>query len=122
MTGPSGLASRSRQGGRRPDSRPLSGDLPPPRRNLGFRSRSLMAGLCHGFRIMAIWALAPRISGRGWLTLPGCFRHKRAQPGALYRVLVLTASMASSVAILAEGLAMRLSGGVSRVAKGADCK
>jgi len=32
MTGPSGLVSRSRQAGRRPDWAPLSGALPPPRR------------------------------------------------------------------------------------------
>jgi len=36
MTGSSGLAPRSRQAGRRPDSR-LSAAVPPPRRNFGFR-------------------------------------------------------------------------------------
>ena len=59
--------------GRGENFRPFSKDLPPPLRKGGFRSRSFMQGLCHGFRILAIWL---RLEGVGhrfgrfpWLTL-----------------------------------------------------
>ena len=57
--------------GRGPNFRPFSKDLPPPLRNGGFRSRSLMQGLCHGFRILAIWPVwrAWILGGFPWLTL-----------------------------------------------------
>ena len=56
--------------------------------------RFSLAGLCHGFRTMAIWALSGPINNPGWLTLPSRFRHKRARPGARHRRPVLTSSMA----------------------------
>src|SRR6476469_8346647 len=56
-----------------------------------------------------------------WLTLPCPFPHKRARPGTCHRNPVLTSSMPFASPDRATGR-MLLSGGVSRVAKGADCK
>src|SRR6267378_925158 len=122
MTGPSGLESRSRQAGRRPDSRPLPGALPPSRRNLGFRSRSLMGPLVSwvpDYGNLSPWRAV--FGGPHWLTLPGRFPHKPP-----------TGSSPSAPGFnVIRGLIRRhfggwalmlLSGGVSRVAKGADCK
>src|SRR5579871_1524952 len=81
MTGPSGLVSRSRKAPRRPPAAALLNGLPRPGRNGGFRLGSLMGGLCHGFRIMAIW---PPFGEFHWLTLCMRFADKRARPRTLF--------------------------------------
>src|SRR6202012_4528573 len=63
----------------------------------------------------------PRISRSPWLTLRVRFAHKRARPGRRHRLPVSTSSRPFSSPFQA-GRPMLLNGGVSRVAKGADCK
>src|SRR5207302_5603796 len=81
--------------------------------------------LCHGFRIMAIWAAkAPPIGGSRWLTLPCRFAHKRARLRAGVtgsRGLHVSMADPSSPPAMQDSNAIE-PGGVSRVAKGADCK
>src|ERR1700722_3921138 len=81
------------------------------------------AGLCHGFRTMAIWQFAALFGGWCWLTLPHGFPHKRADRDPFekgFRGLYVSTAFVSPA--FAGAMQCPGNGGVSRVAKGADCK
>src|SRR3974390_1923918 len=129
MTGPSGVASRLRQAGREP-GRPFSNGFP-PRRNGGFRSRSVIWSF---FRASLVsWvpkngnlgALGSHFAGPDWLTLPlpipinapaRFARHRGARVSTLHGPWS-GAARESELRITPSS-----SGGVSGVAKGADGK
>src|SRR6266571_2324453 len=125
MTGPSTCESRSRQA-RRPADFPgrLKG-LAPPRGPLGRNFRSFIG-------LLVSWV--PEYGNLGvqegdfscspWLTLPHRFPHKRARPPPLHPgCRGFHVSMAVFGPPARSGpIVLPSSGGVSRVAKGADCK
>src|SRR5580700_7700712 len=81
------------------------------------------AGLCHGFPTMAIWGLPALFGGLCWLTLPHGFPHKRAGRDPFEKGFRgLYVSTAFVFPVFAGAVQCRRNGGVSRVAKGADCK
>jgi hypothetical protein len=64
----------------------------------------------------------PRISGRRWLTLPGRFPHKPPNREPAIGARFYRHPWPVAAILVVGGSVMGLSGGVSRVAKGADCK
>ena len=125
MTGPSGCESRSRQAGRPADFPGLLKGLAPPRGPLGANFRSFMGSLVSRVpKYGNLGADGGDFTCSARLTLPHRFAHKRARPlPPVWAVRGLHVSMAVFGPPARSGpIVLPSSGGVSRVAKGADCK